>query len=115
MIDCLKCINSACCSLEVELDRKEYEHLKKLGYEEKLETRTNQFINNYPKYKGKEIFFDNVYKDNFAIIKKDFDGQCIFLNRISMKCTIYKNRPKVCQDYKNTSCEKIRELNNNKK
>lgn len=52
-----------------------------------------------------------MYKDNFAILNKNLDGQCVFLDK-KKECTIYKNRPKVCKEYKIKSCVNIRELIN---
>jgi Fe-S-cluster containining protein len=49
-----------------------------------------------------------MYKDNFATLKKEDDGLCVLLDRESMKCTIYENRPKVCKDYTTSRCSKIR-------
>lgn len=111
MVDCLKCLNSACCSLQVELDIKEYEHFKKLGFKEFMTTRTEMFIKKNIKYKGKEKYFDSMYKDNFAILNKNLNGQCVFLDK-KKECSIYEKRPKICKEYKTKSCVNIRELIN---
>ena len=50
-----------------------------------------------------------MHKDNFAILKKREDGNCILLDE-NMECSIYENRPKVCRDYKQSRCINIREL-----
>lgn len=67
------------------------------------------FIKENPQYKDKELFFDNLYKDNFAKLNKGSDGFCVFLDRNSRLCSIYQNRPKVCKDFSNKSkhCERI--------
>ena len=51
MIDCLKCINSACCKLTVEVDRAEYNRLVDLGLKDKMETYTDIFLKQNAKYK----------------------------------------------------------------
>lgn len=109
MIDCLKCINSACCSLEVGLNKIEYEHFVKLGFQKFMTTRTEMFIKDNPKYKGKEKYFDDLYVLNYGIINKNFLGQCVFLND-KKECSIYEKRPQACKNYSNNSCEKIRIL-----
>jgi Fe-S-cluster containining protein len=108
MVDCLKCINSACCKLDVEVDRDEYKSFWKLNLGDKFETRTDKFLAENPKYIKQMKEFDEMYKDNFAILKKGDDGLCVLLDRESMKCTIYENRPKVCKDYTTSRCSKIR-------
>ena len=109
MIDCLKCINSACCRLDVEVNRDEYNVFWNLGLDEYFETRTDKFLNDNPKYLKQMKSFDEMYKDNFAILKKRKDGYCVLLND-NMECSIYENRPKVCRDYKVNRCTNIREL-----
>jgi Fe-S-cluster containining protein len=109
-VDCLKCINSACCKLDVEVDVDEYEKFKELGLKDYFETRTDIFLKKEPKYKEQEKVFNEMYKDNFAILKKGKDGQCLLLDRTTMMCTIYEDRPKVCKEYTSNRCEKIREL-----
>ena len=74
-IDCLKCINSACCKEPIaQVDRKEYERLVDLGYESNMETYTDRFIERNPRYKDKKDIFDNMHKDIFAYLKKGDDG-----------------------------------------
>lgn len=111
-IDCLKCVNSACCKLKIEVGRKEYDRLIGLGYESNMETYTDRFIERNPRYKDKKDIFDNMHKDIFAYLKKGDDGYCELLDRETMLCTIYKDRPKACIEYKIKRCSKIRKLIN---
>jgi len=64
---------------------------------------------NNPKYLKQIKKFDEMYKDNFAILKKREDGNCVLLDE-NMECSIYENRPKVCRYYKQSRCINIREL-----
>jgi len=109
MIDCLKCINSACCKLSIEVDRDEYNTFWQLGLDEYFDTRTDIFLINNPKYIKQIKHFDDMHKDNFAILKKRKDGYCVLLND-NMECSIYEIRPQVCKDYKQSRCVNIREL-----
>ncbi len=110
MIDCLKCLNSACCRLDVNVDRNEYERFKALGLDDYFTTRSDLFLKNEKRYTKHKEIFDEMYKDNFAILNKGSDGQCILLDRKTMRCMIYEDRPKVCKDYSSNRCEKIRKL-----
>ena len=109
MVDCLKCINSACCKLKVDLNRSEYNQLFKLGLKDKMETYTDIFLKQNAKYERHRSQLDEMHKDNFAKIKKNDKGNCVLLDK-NMMCTIYENRPKVCRDYKQSRCINIREL-----
>ncbi len=40
--------------------------------------------------------------------KKGDDGYCLKLDRETMLCSIYDNRPSVCSWYTNDRCEEIR-------
>lgn len=106
-ISCLKCINSACCSPVVELDRKEFDRMVNLGHGKHLTTSTERFVNKYPKYKEKEFYLDQMHEDNFAELNKDEKGMCVLLDK-NMLCSIYDDRPKVCRDYSVDRCSKIR-------
>lgn len=110
MVDCLKCTNSACCRLEIEVDRLEFEKFKDLDLSKHFETRADSFIKNEPRYKDHKELFNKMYKNNFATLKKEADGLCVLLDRATMKCKIYSDRPKVCKDYKQNRCAKIRTL-----
>jgi len=110
MIDCLKCINSACCKLEVEVKRNEYEYFKTLNLHSHFKTRTQIFLEKNPRYKNREFYFEQMYKNNYAILKRGEDGYCEMLDQKTMKCTIYEKRPSVCRKYETKSCIKIREL-----
>tara|TARA_Y100000592_G_C5299452_1_gene234762 strand:+ start:42 stop:389 length:348 start_codon:yes stop_codon:yes gene_type:complete len=106
---CMVCVAS-CCSLEVEINQEDYLKMKALGLDHGAKKHSSDFIEKNPIYKGKELFFDELYKDNFARLKKGKDGFCLFLNRETRLCSIYENRPQVCKDFSNNSkhCEKIR-------
>lgn len=110
MVDCLKCLNSACCRLDVEVDRDEYEKFKALGLDDYFKTRTEAFLEKNTKYKEHEELFNQMYNDNFATLNKGNDGQCILLDRRTMRCMVYEDRPKVCKDYSFNSCKNIRML-----
>ncbi len=109
-INCLKCLNSACCKGVVEIDKKEYDHFVKLNLDKHFETRTSIFLSNNQMYKSKKSYFDDMYKNNFAILKKADDDYCSLLDQKTMLCTIYENRPSVCKDYTTNRCKNIREL-----
>ena len=51
-----------------------------------------------------------MYKDNYAEMKKDDDGYCNLLDKKTMLCSVYEYRPKICKDYSNNKCKKIRLL-----
>ena len=110
MVDCLKCVNSACCKLDVEIDRLEFQRFKALRLDEYFETRTDIFIKKEPRYNEQTEILNKMYEANFAILKKGKDGLCVLLDRDSMKCKIYEDRPKVCKDYTTDRCTKIRIL-----
>ncbi len=110
MSDCLRCVNSACCKLDVEVDRNEYDNFVALNLGNHFNTRTKIFLEQNPKYKRQRIIFDKMYFDNYAILKKNNDGLCVLLNRETMLCSIYNDRPKVCKDYTIKRCENIKKL-----
>jgi len=111
MIDCLKCINSGCCKLIIEIDREEYESLKP-EIQNEFELKRDIFLSQNPRFQNiiPEEELDNMFRDLYAVMKKQSDGYCKFLNRETMICSVYEDRPNVCREYKNTKCEKIREL-----
>lgn len=111
MIDCLKCINSGCCKLIIEIDRKEYNRLKP-EIQKEFELKRDIFLNENPRFKKviPENELDNIFSDIYAVMKKENDGYCKFLNRKTMLCSVYEDRPNVCKDYTNTRCHKIREI-----
>ena len=109
MVDCLKCINSACCKLTIEVDRNEYNRLINLGLRNSITTYTDIFLKQNAKYKSKRNELDEMHKQLFAKIDKDESGYCVLLDK-DMKCSIYKDRPKSCKDYKHNRCLNIREL-----
>ena len=110
MVDCLKCVNSACCKLDVEVDRLEFQRFKALRLDKYFETRTDIFIKKEPRYNEQTEILNKMYEANFAILKKGKDGLCVLLDRETMKCKIYEDRPKVCKDYTTSRCGKIRIL-----
>ena len=48
-VDCLKCTNSACCRLTVEMSRVDYDKIVLLGLANTVEKSTDKFIEKYPK------------------------------------------------------------------
>ena len=111
MSDCLRCINSGCCKLIIEIDREEYESLKP-EIQNEFELKRDIFLNENPRFRNviPDNELDNMFRDLYAVMKKESDGYCKFLNRETMLCSVYEDRPKVCREYKNTKCEKIRQL-----
>jgi len=110
MVDGVKCVDSACCELDVEVDRTEFQRFKALRLDKYFETRADIFIKKEPRYNGQKEILNKMYEDNFAVLKKGKDGLCILLDRQTMKCKIYEDRPKVCKDYITDRCAKIRKL-----
>ena len=43
-------------------------------------------------------------------MKKADDGYCTLLDRKTMLCSCYEDRPQACKKYENNRCEKIRLL-----
>jgi len=108
MVDCLKCISSACCRLKIEVDINEYNRLIEVGIKDKMITYTDIFLKQNVKYKNRRKELDEMHKDIFAKVIKDDNGNCILLDS-KMECSIYNNRPKVCKDYKHSRCKNIRD------
>lgn len=106
--NCLECI-STCCKLEVDITYKEYLYFIEMGHDDKIINKLNNFLKNNPLYNcNKKIeFIFNLYKDNYATLKKEDDGYCVFLDRKTRLCTIYEDRPLVCKEFSNQSkkCE----------
>ena len=73
-VDCLKCINSACCGLVVEVSRDEYKEYKKKGLESKFETHIDTFLNKFPKLKNKREYLKENYNSNYAELNKNKNG-----------------------------------------
>jgi len=112
-VNCLKCINSACCKkYEVEVTADEYKKLVSLGYKNNMITYKDKFIDQNPKYKNKGPIFEQIYKDKYAILKKENSGYCVLMDPKTMLCTIYQDRPKVCAEFKVNRCAGIRQLTN---
>jgi len=107
--NCLSCVGS-CCTLVVDINRQDYNTLINIDKGENVIKQSEIFTNNNPSYRGKENFFDEMYLEDFAIIKKDETGFCSLLDKKSRLCSIYENRPKVCKDFSNKSvkCKKIK-------
>jgi len=71
-------------------------------------THIDEFIHRFPKLKDKRKEIDSNYDKLYAYLPKEKDGYCIMLNRETMLCSVYDNRPKMCMDYELNRCEKIR-------
>jgi Fe-S-cluster containining protein len=108
-VDCLKCINSACCKLTVQVSEQEYKDFKQKGLSKNFLKLEDEFINKFPEHIDKVKLLSHLYVDVHATMKKNDDGYCIMLDKETMLCSIYKDRPKVCMDFKNTKCKTIRE------
>jgi Fe-S-cluster containining protein len=109
-VDCLKCINSACCRLVVEVSSDEYKEYEKKGLESNFKTHIDDFLNRFPRLENKKEYLKKHYNDNYAELNKNKDGFCVLLDEKTKLCSIYEDRPKVCRDYENNRCLKIREL-----
>lgn len=105
--DCKKCINSGCCKLSIQIDKKEYDSLQPIVKEQFIK-RIDLFLKKSPHLKGLENELEEMYKNNYAEMKKTADDYCPLLNKETMLCTVYENRPKTCRDYKSNKCSKIR-------
>jgi len=92
----------------IDITKKEYDKLKKLGYKINLNKKSEIFIKNNIEYKNKVDFLDKIYGDEYATITKDESGFCSFLK--DNLCSIYNNKPKVCNDFKSNSkrCKSVR-------
>lgn len=108
-IDCTKCKNSGCCKLVVEVDKEEYESLDSKVKNEFIK-RIDLFLKDNEGYVEKKEVLDKMYYSNYAVMKKSSDGLCTMLDRETLLCTVYENRPNVCKDYTSNRCEKIRML-----
>jgi len=111
--NCLNCMAN-CCTLIIDLTKEEYLHLKSLNLSDNLLKQSEIFTSQNPMYKGKEFLFDDMYKDDFAIIKKSKDGFCSLLDKKTRLCSIYEDRPKCCVDYKSDGerCKQIKQCIN---
>lgn len=107
-VDCLKCTNSACCKLTVQVSEKEYSRFKEKGLDGNFLKLQDSFANKFPEYKHKAESLSHLYVDIHATMKKSDDGYCVMLDRETMLCSIYEDRPEVCRAFKNNKCEKIR-------
>lgn len=104
---CLRCINSACCKLVIEVSKNEYYSIDESVRNEMI-TYTDEFIQNFPEFIDKRKEIDSNYDKLYAYLPKGNDGLCRLLDRKTMLCSVYDNRPKVCADYELNRCEKIR-------
>jgi len=59
-------------------------------------------INRIEKLGHKDFIFEDHFNESRFFLKKDEKGWCIFLKKEKdgkYACSIYKNRPKICQQY----------------
>lgn len=108
-IDCLNCINSACCKLEVDISKKEYDMLGK-DIKDKFILNSEEFISQFPIWASKKEHINNNSISMYATIKRMADGYCYFLNRMTMECGIHDQKPQTCKEYSTDKCENIRHL-----
>jgi Fe-S-cluster containining protein len=106
---CINC-KSNCCKLEIDLTKKEFFNLNKLGLGRNLKKRSIIFTDRYPNYANRISFLDKMYEENHAIILKNPDGFCQLLDMETRLCSIYDNRPEVCKVYEvdGVRCKKIK-------
>ena len=105
--DCLKCLNSGCCKLSIQIDKQEYDNLQPIVKDQFIK-RIDLFLEKSPHLKGLENELEDMYKNNYAEMKKNADGYCPLLNRETMLCSVYEDRPKTCVNYTSDKCSKIR-------
>jgi len=111
MVDCLKCINSACCKdYDISVDKADYDRLVGLGLKDHIISNTEKFLKKWPQYDYKEKEIGKLFGDDFASLKKGKDGYCELLDRKTMLCSIHQDRPRVCAEYTTDRCVKIRLL-----
>lgn len=105
---CLICAAS-CCRLMVDVSKEEYQIFKNKGLHKHFTTQTDKYISKHPKHEKKRHFIDSLYKESYAELKKDKSGLCALLDKNTLLCTIYKDRPQACKDYKinSKSCKKL--------
>jgi len=117
--NCLSCLNSACCStFDVEVSKREYEKYD-IILQSKFLKKSEQVLKN-SKYhclsaERRErfvAFIDNEAGESFAKLKKGQSGNCVLLDEKTMLCSIYEKRPKVCEQFTENRCVKIRVLKN---
>ena len=108
-VDCLKCINSACCKLIIEVGRDEFNSLHE-SIKKHFLKNSDKFILENPQHENKRAYLDEMYGENYAELRKDKDDLCVLLDRKTMLCSVYENRPNVCRDYTSDRCGKIRQL-----
>ena len=109
-VDCLKCINSGCCKLVVEVSYDEYKQLEKKGLHVHFTKHIDTFLKKFPKLESKREFLESNYLKNYAELNKNEDEYCILLDEETKLCSIYEDRPEVCKKYQTNRCEKIRQL-----
>ena len=109
-VDCLKCMNSGCCKLAISISKKEYEDLNKEVKKEFVK-EIDEFFKESPEFIGiLEERLEEQFKDNYAYMKRSEDGYCTLLDRETMLCSVYEDRPKTCKEYKSNKCSKIRTM-----
>ena len=107
MVSCLNCINSGCCKLSIQVSKKEYDSLN-LTIQKHFTIRIDEFFKKSPELKAIRQEIEPIFYGNYAEMHKNNDGYCPLLDRKSMLCSVYEDRPKTCQDYTNDRCDKIR-------
>jgi Fe-S-cluster containining protein len=106
-----KCFNCAasCCRLTVDVSKEEYQIFKNKGLNKHFITQTDKYISKNPKHENKRPFIDSLYIESYAELKKDKSGLCALLDKNTLLCTIYEDRPQACKDYQinSKSCKKL--------
>jgi len=93
----------------IEVSRSEYESFSE-DVKSTFKKKSDILIDRFPNLVSKKEFFDEMYSEFYAEMKKDESGYCVNLDQKTMLCSIYENRPSVCGDFKKTRCKDIREL-----
>ena len=107
--NCLNCMGN-CCTLLVDINREDYNNLISINKGDNLIKQSEIFIKENHSYIDKEKFLDEMYFEDFAIIKKDETEFCSLLDKKTRLCSIYENRPKACIEFSNESlkCKSIK-------
>lgn len=109
MESCLKCTNSACCKLLVEVSRLEYDNISG-DLKKNFVKYSDEFILKSPIYESKKQQIDDMYSQTYAYLPKENDGLCKLLDRDTMLCSVYDQRPQACKDYGLNRCKQIRNI-----
>lgn len=105
---CLSC-RANCCKLFVNVSKKEYQVFKSKGMSDSFLKHSEKFIQDNPQHRDKIDKIDSLYFETYAVLKKDESGKCVFLNKKTLLCSIYSDRPQACKDFEidSNKCKKL--------